>query len=61
VRCEVHEVIAGAFDEVGDHSEEMGGWRRAVSLVEGARIRGKVVLGAEMLNREAVGVGHQVA
>lgn len=33
----------------------------AVTLVESARIHGKVVLGGEMINREAAGVGHQVA
>jgi hypothetical protein len=37
VRCEVQEVIKGAFDE-------REGWRKAVSLVEECRIRGKVVL-----------------
>jgi hypothetical protein len=41
LRCEVQEVIKGAFDE--DRSEARG-WRRAVSLIEGARIRGKIVL-----------------
>jgi hypothetical protein len=42
--CEVQEVIKGAFDEDRDLSRNEGGWKRAVYLIEGARIRGKVVL-----------------
>lgn len=42
--CEVQEVIRGAFDENGDLLDDRKGWRRAVSLIEGARIRGKVIL-----------------
>jgi NADPH:quinone reductase-like Zn-dependent oxidoreductase len=37
VRCEVQEVIKGAFGE-----EEA--WRRAVEAMEGGRVRGKIVL-----------------
>lgn len=43
LRCEVQEVIKGAFDEDNDRSEERG-WRRAANLIEGGRIRGKVVV-----------------
>ena len=44
VKCEVQEVIKGAFNEDGDPSANDGGWRRAVNLIKGSRIRGKVVL-----------------
>ena len=38
LQIEVQEVIKDAFDE------ETQGWKRAIELVESARIRGKVVL-----------------
>ena len=43
-KCEVQEVIRGAFDENSDLPDDRRGWRRAVSLIESARIRGKIVL-----------------
>jgi hypothetical protein len=43
-KCEVQEVIKGLFDEDTNLVDESRGWRRAVSLIEGAKIRGKVVL-----------------
>jgi reticulon-4-interacting protein 1, mitochondrial len=44
VKCEVQEVIKGAFDEDGDSSTNYGGWKRAIKLIESSRIRGKVIL-----------------
>ncbi len=41
VHVEVQEVVKGAMDG------EVQGWRRAVELIEGKRIRGKVVLEME--------------
>ena len=38
IHVEVQEVVKGALDE------EVQGWRKAIELIEGKRIRGKVVL-----------------
>jgi hypothetical protein len=38
VHVEVQEVVKGVMDE------EVQGWRKAIELIEGTRIRGKVVL-----------------
>lgn len=38
LHVEVQEVIKGSMDE------EVQGWRRAIELMEGMRVRGKVVL-----------------
>jgi NADPH:quinone reductase-like Zn-dependent oxidoreductase len=38
IHVEVQEVIKGALDE------EVQGWRKAIELMEGKRVRGKVVL-----------------
>ena len=38
MHVEVQEVVKGAMDE------EVRGWRKAIELIEGKRIRGKVVL-----------------
>lgn len=43
-KCEIQEVVKGAFDEDSDILGQDSGWRRAISLIESARIRGKVIL-----------------